>query len=158
MKSKPRDLTCVYNDKSGWRANDISELRTFNSHLNKYSSLILRQFIPFCTHCIKQINHCVVLLISILYWLKSDYDVEYSCFPLNFLFWRHEKRRPCPIRSHEKNTYFCRSVAKKQYVSLRIVWKSLENRFYHHISCTTICIHSRPLHFKYLKRSASLAF
>ena len=62
----------------------------------------------------KKFNQSVVRLISVLHWLKSDYLVEFSCFPLNFLLWRHEKRWQCLMTLHRMNTSFCWSFEKKE--------------------------------------------
>lgn len=92
----------------------------------KYSNSY--QFIHFLTCCLFLFKQLVVLLISILYWLKFNHDIQFSCFFLKSLFCNSRHGiHPCLITSLRKNKSFCRSL-KKNNVILHIVYKSLEKQ------------------------------
>lgn len=81
----------------------------FNLTLYIYinSSLIL-----FLTCWIFIFYQRVIRLISIIHWSKFSCDVKCSCFPLNFLQWCHEKKRPFLMTLHRKKI-FLQIIRKK---------------------------------------------
>lgn len=69
--------------------------------INNISSII-SWFIPFLTCWLFLSNQSVVRLISVHHWLKFQYDVNVSCFLMNFILLRHEKSWPCLMKLHKK--------------------------------------------------------